>query len=67
LVPPLAQTALLMRLQNCINRFFFGRIDECARIDNQYVRIFGGTSNFHTPPSDITEHDLCVDQVLGAA
>ena len=61
------QPAFLMRLQNRLDRFFLGRIDEGAGVDDQDIRFVSVGGDLHPSLQNAPEHDLGIDQILGAA
>jgi hypothetical protein len=67
LIESLRQAALLMSLQNRLNGFFLGRINERTCINYQDVGIICARCDFHTARQHAAKHDLRVDQVLCAA
>ena len=60
------QAALLIGLENCLDRFLLGRIDERAGVDHEDIRVIGTRGDLHPARKHAAEHDLGVDQVLGA-
>ena len=56
-----------MRRQNRVDRFFFGRIDEGAGVDDEHVGVVRRRSDFHSALEHASEHDLGVHQIFGAA
>ena len=58
--------AELRRLQNRVHAFLLGRIDERASIDDHYIRLFGVVDHLHAGTKQRAEHDLGIDQILGA-
>src|SRR6266404_2817860 len=66
LIWSLAKSALLMRIENRIDRFLLGRIDERARVHDQHVGFLRARCDFHSALQNTPEHDFGVDQVFGA-
>ena len=56
-----------MRFQDCLDRFLFGRIDERACIDDEHIGFVRAGGDFHTVLQNTPQHDLRVDEILGAA
>ena len=56
-----------MRFKNRLDRFFLGRIDERACVDDQNVGILCACGDFHAVLQNASEHDLSIDKILGAA
>ena len=63
----LRQAALLMRVEDGVDRLFLRRIDERAGVDDKHVGIFGVRRDLHAVLQDAAEHDLGIDEVLRAA
>ena len=63
---PLIKSALLMRAENRIDRFLLGRIDERTGVHHQHIGLLCVRRDFHSALQNAAEHDLGVDQILGA-
>ena len=64
---PFAQSALLVGFQDGFDGFFLGRIDEAAGIDNEDIGFLWVGCDFEALASGISQHDLGIDQIFGAA
>ena len=59
----------LGKAENGVNAFLFGRLDEAARIDNDNaaVVLFGLMLDFKVVRTQLSHHDLTVENVLGTS
>jgi hypothetical protein len=57
----------LRRIEDRLDRFLAGRIDESARVDDEHVGLGGVLDEYAARAVEMPEHDLGVDEVLGAA
>ena len=64
--PALAGFTELVQLENRINGFLLGLVDEPAGINDQYIGLFGVVSQDHPVARERAEHDFAVHEVLGA-
>jgi hypothetical protein len=58
---------VLSHLQNRVDGFLFGGIDEAAGVDHQNVGLFGIVRELVTPFHQMAHHDLGIDKVFRAA
>jgi hypothetical protein len=58
--------AKFVRFENGIDTFFLGGVDERAGVDDDHVGAGGVIGDFDAALHQRTEHDLGIDQVLGA-
>jgi hypothetical protein len=56
-----------MSLEDRIDAFLLGRIDETTRIDKDNIGIIGFIGEFVAVPLGIPEQDFGIDQILGTA
>src|SRR4029434_883898 len=61
------QATLLVRLQNRLDAFLFGGINERTGVDDENVGILRPRSDFHAALQHAAEHNFCIDEVLRAA
>ena len=52
-------------LQDGVHRLLLRAFDKRARVDYDYVGIFGACGQFGATPGEQTHHDFAVDQILG--
>jgi hypothetical protein len=61
------EAALLMRIEDRFDRLFLRRVNEGAGVHHQHVGFLSIRGNLHAVLHHAAEHDLGVDEVLGAA
>jgi hypothetical protein len=63
---PFPEAALLVRIEDCFDRFLLGRINECAGVHHQHICLIGARGDFHSVLQHASEHDLGIDQIFRA-
>ena len=58
---------VLDHLEDGVDGFLLGGVDEAAGVDDEYVGVFGTGSELCAAAVEQAHHDLGVDEVLGAA
>jgi hypothetical protein len=61
------EAALLVRIEDCFDRFLLGRIDEGAGVDDQHICFIRTGGDFHSVLQNASEHDLGIDQIFRAS
>src|SRR5262249_25023083 len=62
-----ARRLVASHLQNCVDRFLLGALDERAGINYDDVGVFSAPRQFGTGAGQHAHHHLAVDKVLGTA
>ena len=65
--PALAGLLVLRHLQDGVDRFLLGLVDERARVDDEHIGFVGVTGKLMSCLLSEAQHHLGVDEVLGAA
>ena len=55
-----------MRFENRADRFFLGRIDKRAGVDDEHVSLLRARCNFHPALQNAAEHDFSIDKIFCA-
>ncbi len=61
------QAALLVRVEDGVDGFLLRGVDEGAGIDDEDIGFVGIGGDVHAAAGGVAEHDLGIDEVLGAA
>ena len=61
------EAALLVGMENRLDGFLLRGIDERAGVDDEHVGLAGIRGDLHAAPGGVAEHDLGIDEILGAA
>ena len=62
-----ADLLVLGHLQDGIDRFFLGGVDETARVDHEHVGLIGMRGEFVAAGDKLPHHDFTIDEVFGTA
>ena len=62
-----ADLLVLGHLQDGVDRFLFGGIDETAGVDDQDIGLIGMRGEFVAPGDELPHHDFTIDEVFGTA
>jgi len=61
-----AQAALLIHLQDALDGFLLGRLEERAGVDDDDVGLFGLGDEGHAGLLEVADHDLAIDEIFRA-
>ena len=62
-----ADLLVLGHFEDGVDRFFFGRIDEAAGVDDEHVGLIGMWRELVPAGHKLPHHDFAVNQILGTA